>query len=273
MMLKRIISSVILAPFFLYLIYLGGIPFLLGCLLILGISAWEFGRIYNHDEKCKTPILLLVVMVLLMAIARYLIGFDAAQRCMTSCIMVSMIWGIGAYEHYSTKAAFGFAVLVTGLVYIGWLGSYMISLRQIDNGFWWLMLCLCLVWMNDIGAFLVGRKIGKHHMLPNVSPNKSWEGYFGGIFTALLTAFLMHVFIPEISHLLNVHQILLLGLLLSAIGAMGDFGESMIKRTFGIKDSSNLIPGHGGFLDRFDTVFWAMPIGYFFFELINSGMI
>lgn len=272
-MLKRTISVVILAPLFLYLIYLGGIPFLLSCLLILGLSAWEFGRIYNRDENCKTPVFLLVIMVLLMAIARYLIGFDAAQRCMTSCIMISMIWGIRAYEHYSTKAAFGFAVLVTGLVYIGWLGSYMISLRQLDNGFWWLTLCLMIVWMNDTGAFLIGRKIGKHHMMPKVSPNKSWEGYFGGILTSLITVYLMYIFIPEISSLLNVNQILLLALLLSSIGSMGDFGESMIKRTFGVKDSSNLIPGHGGFFDRFDTVFWAMPIGYFFYELVNSGII
>lgn len=272
-MLKRVISVIVLAPILLYLVYLGGIPFLIGCFLILGISAYEFGHIYNRDEKCKTPIALLVVMVLLLASARYFIGFDASQRMMTSCIMVSMIWGIFAYEHHSTRAAFGFAVLVTGLVYIGWLGSYMISLRQVDNGFWWLTLCLLIVWMNDTGALFVGKKFGKHHMLPKVSPQKSWEGYLGGILTALLTACLLHIAFPAISNMLTRNQVLILAFILSAFASMGDFGESMIKRTFDIKDSSNIIPGHGGFFDRFDTVFWAMPICYLFYELISYGLL
>ena len=110
-------------------------------------------------------------------------------------------------------------------------------------------------------------------MLPKVSPQKSWEGYLGGILTALLTAYILYISFPAISNMLHMNQILILALLLSAFGSMGDFGESMIKRTFDIKDSSNIIPGHGGFFDRFDTVFWAMPICYLFYELISSGLL
>ncbi len=272
-MASRVISALILAPLFLTVVYLGGIPFLFACLVILGFSAWEFVRIYNHDKNCQTPAALLVGMVWLIAISRYFWGFEVAIGCMTVCIMFSMTWGVFSYEHYSTKAAFGFAVMVTGLVYIGWLGSYLISLRQVEGGFWWFILCLFVVWMSDIGAFLVGRKLGRHYMLPKVSPNKTWEGFAGGVILSMLTAALLHAVIPPISELMSFPQALLLGLLISAFGSMGDFGESMIKRTFGVKDSSNLIPGHGGFFDRFDTVFWGMPIGYYFFQLIALGLI
>jgi phosphatidate cytidylyltransferase len=171
-------------------------------------------------KNVKQPIALLVVMVLLLASARYFIGFDASQRMMTSCIMVSMIWGIFAYEHHSTRAAFGFAVLVTGLVYIGWLGSYMISLRQVDNGFWWLTLCLLIVWMNDTGALFVGKKFGKHHMLP-----KSAAEILGRVSGRNSDSFTDSVFIAYCfsgnSNMLSRNQVLILAFILSAFASMG----------------------------------------------------
>ncbi|MBQ6598227.1 MAG: CDP-archaeol synthase, partial [Lentisphaeria bacterium] len=120
-----------------------------------------------------------------------------------------------------------------------------------------------------VGAFFVGCAIGKHKMFRVVSPKKSWEGFFGGIAVTVLVAILLEWLIPAIDAILDMKQIIVLALIVSISSPLGDFGESMIKRCYGQKDSSNLIPGHGGFFDRFDSCFFAMPAAYYFFELIR----
>ncbi len=270
-MKKRFFSTIILAPIFLLLIWLGGYYFLASVLIIFGLCAWEFARIYDHEFRI--PIFMLVVMVEIMLLLRWYLGLGAAHRIMTVCLMAAIVWGIWACEVQIPKAAVSFAVLTTGVVYIGWLGGYMISLRQADSGFWKLVLVLCLTWMNDIGAYLIGKPLGRHHILPHVSPKKTWEGCVGGFVFTMLTAFLMEKFIPAVDVLVNWKQVLILAAMISVVTPIGDFGESMIKRSFNVKDSSNLIPGHGGFFDRFDSVIWAMPIGYYFFEALSLNLI
>lgn len=272
-MLKRTISSVVLAPIFVYLIYLGEIPFLICVLLICGISAWEFGHIYDQDEVFKIPLALLVISVELLILARWFIGFDASHRVLTGCIMAAMTWGVVACEQGIPKTAVSFAVLTTGMVYIGWLGGYFISLRHLDKGFTKLLLVISFTWSSDIGAYLVGKTIGKHKMAPLVSPHKTWEGFIGGVVFTLATAFFVERFVPAVDAILNARQILVLALMLSICSPIGDLGESMIKRSFNVKDSSHLIPGHGGFFDRFDSMFFSLPIGYYFFEMISRGFV
>ena len=267
-MKTRILSICVLVPIFISCAYLGGYPYLAMILLICGICAWEFARIYDCTGEFRIPLILSVVCVEILIIARYFLGVDASHRTLTFCIITAMIWGIWACEHEIPHSAVSFAVLTSDMVYIGWLGGYMISNRMQEDGFVKLMLIVSMVWTNDSFAYLVGRKIGKHKISKHVSPRKSWEGAIGGVVFTVLLAILAERFIPAVSAILNMKQIIILSLMVSIVGPLGDLGESMIKRSFGVKDSSHLIPGHGGFFDRFDAMFFAMPIGYYFFELI-----
>lgn len=266
-MKARVISACVLVPVIVGTAIIGGFPFLAVVLIICGFSAWEFGRIFDHHDGIRTPLILLVISVLALILARYFIGIDASHRTLTFCIMAAMLCGTILCEQNVPKSALSFVVLTTGMVYIGWLGGYMISLRQLPYGELKFLLVMFMVWANDVGAFTVGRAIGKHKMFKIVSPKKTWEGFFGGMLFTMLVAVLAQLLVPYINNVISTVQIMILSVAVSISGPLGDYGESMIKRCYNVKDSSNLIPGHGGFFDRFDSCFFAMPVAYYLFEL------
>ncbi|HYV93731.1 MAG TPA: phosphatidate cytidylyltransferase [Chitinophagales bacterium] len=114
---------------------------------------------------------------------------------------------------------------------------------------------ILLIWANDTFAYFVGSLIGKHKILPDISPKKSWEGFFGGLIFALITAWILSLYFTK----LNLQHWLMVAAIVVVFGTIGDFFESMIKRQAGVKDSGNLLPGHGGFLDRFDALLFCVP--------------
>ncbi len=122
------------------------------------------------------------------------------------------------------------------------------------------------IWVNDTGAYLVGVTFGKHRLFERISPKKSWEGFVGGAGFALLSGYIFSLFIPEIS-LLNW---LILSEIVVVFGTFGDLIESLIKRTVHVKDSGNIIPGHGGLLDRFDSMLLAAPVVFIYLSIIFS---
>lgn len=270
-MKQRIISAVILAPIFVILSLMGGNHFLAMIMVICGISAWEFAHIFDQDKDLRVPLGFSVVTTEVLLLTRAFIGIEASHRILTACIMAALIWGIWACEKQIPRSAISFAVLTACMVYIGWLGGYMISIRTLDAGKTKFLLTAVMVWTADIWAYFTGIAFGKHKISKIVSPKKSWEGYIGGIICTVICAILAERFIPAVDAILNMKQSIVLALAISIVSPIGDLGESMIKRTFGVKDSSNLIPGHGGFFDRFDAMFFAMPIAYYIFEWINLG--
>jgi phosphatidate cytidylyltransferase len=133
------------------------------------------------------------------------------------------------------------------------------------------MLVLPIVWGGDTGAYTIGVRYGKHKMTPRLSPNKSWEGYFAGVFTSVAVgAFFAYAFSSldpkPLGGLINAVQGGVLGLVIGALAPLGDLGESMFKRQGGLKDSSNIFPGHGGFFDRIDSWIWGAALGYFLIQ-------
>ena len=129
------------------------------------------------------------------------------------------------------------------------------------------MIILPSVWLADSGAYSIGRAYGKHKMAPRLSPKKSWEGYAASVFTGMIGgAFLVYSYstFGNFSSHITIFQGALIGLILGALSPLGDLGESMIKRQSGIKDSSDIIPGHGGFFDRVDSWLWGAVIGYYY---------
>lgn len=158
------------------------------------------------------------------------------------------------------------ALSVFALVYVGLLLAHLTLLRQFADGAWWVVLVLATTWAYDTGAYFAGRSLGTHRFMAHVSPSKTVEGVLGGLALAALVAL---VAVPTLR--LAVWQALLFGLAAGAIGQAGDLVESMIKRQTGAKDSGALIPGHGGLLDRIDSLLFTGVLGYYAAVLLGHG--
>jgi phosphatidate cytidylyltransferase len=266
MLRTRVIVAAILLPVGLVIISIGDWVFTAFVTLIVGLAAWEFSQIFRRGGYQPARVIAIVGAAIL-ALGRAWNGFESASLLISLILIISMIYHMVAYERGRDQAGTDFAITFSAAIYIGWLGAYLISIRALPEGFWWLLLVLPTVWLADSGAYFIGRRFGKHKLSPRLSPKKTWEGYLGGVVVGTLGAVgLMYLWQiragPEFS--ITPLQAALLGFLLSTITTLGDLGESMIKRQSGVKDSSNLIPGHGGVFDRIDSWLWAAPIGYYF---------
>jgi phosphatidate cytidylyltransferase len=151
-----------------------------------------------------------------------------------------------------------------GILYIGWLLGYAVALRHVDGGRNWLFFALFCTFGSDTAAFFTGRAIGRHKLAPSISPGKTWEGTTGGLLGAVGVGLLFLLDTPvSLAAQLTVWQAGALALLVSVFGQMGDLVESLFKRNVGAKDSGRLMPGHGGILDRMDSVVFAIVIVYY----------
>ena len=269
-MLRRTLTALVLAAIGLPGIIYGGIYYFILITIFLVGSAWEYVRLYRAVEYEPNEIVT-VGGVLAIATARVFF-IDITMVLFAALILLAMTVHLMAFERGRDQAALDFCVTAAGIVYLGWLGSYLLDLRNLNLGVWWLMLILPMVWAGDTGAYSIGAAYGKHKMTPRLSPKKSWEGYFAGVFTSMIVgAFFAYAFSslgPQpLKGLINPLQGALLGFVIGAIAPLGDLGESMLKRQGGLKDSSNIFPGHGGFLDRIDSWIWGAVIGYFAIQL------
>jgi phosphatidate cytidylyltransferase len=161
------------------------------------------------------------------------------------------------------------AVAVLATTYVGMLSGSLIRLHNdFPEGYKLVYFLLLVVWLGDTGAYYVGRTFGKHKLSPRISPKKTIEGLLGGVAASIITALVIHfTFFPKFP---LVHAIIA-GVILSVAGVIGDLAESMWKRSAAVKDSGTLIPGHGGFLDRFDSILFTAPILYCYWTLIVHG--
>lgn len=271
-MLKRTLTALAMAAVGLPAIIYGGLFYflLMGAFLVGG--AWEYVRLYRA-VKHEPNELITVGGVLVLVTARFFFA-DAAVPVFVALILIAMTVHLFAFERGRDEAAHDFGVTVAGIVYLGWVGAYLLDLRNLvssEMGVWWFMLVLPLVWAADTGGYSIGAVYGKHKMAPRLSPKKSWEGYFAGIFTSVIVgAFFAYAFSAlgprPLAGYINPVQGGALGLVIGALAPLGDLGESMFKRQSGMKDSSNIFPGHGGFLDRIDSWIWGAAIGFFLIQ-------
>ncbi|MCB9146312.1 MAG: CDP-archaeol synthase [Anaerolineales bacterium] len=264
-MRRRLITALILALIGVPAIVFGGILYylLMGTFLIG--AAWEYVNLFRA-VKFEPNMIVTMGGVMVVTLARMFLP-EYAHPVFAAVILLAMAVHLIAYERGRDQSALDFAITVGGIVYIGWIGSYLLDLRKLPEGGWWFMLVMFCVWTADSGAYSIGRAYGKHKLAPRLSPKKSWEGYAASVFTGghtgALYVWIFQTFGNHI-HGITIWQGVILGLLLGALAPLGDLGESMIKRQSGIKDSSDIIPGHGGFFDRIDSWLWGAVIGYYF---------
>ncbi len=181
---------------------------------------------------------------------------------LTSAVILSLVWLL--LRPQKEEAFIGWAWTIAGILYVGWLLSYFVALRGLDDGRNWVFFALFTTFGSDTSAFFIGRALGRHHLAPGISPGKTWEGAIAGILGAIIVSLLFILPTPlQIQHLIY-WQAILLGLLVSIFGQLGDLVESLLKRNVGVKDSGKLLPGHGGFLDRLDSIVFVGVVVYYY---------
>lgn len=151
------------------------------------------------------------------------------------------------------------STLVAATLYLGWPSMLLVLLRNREDGLWWVVLVVIATTATDSGAYLTGRMFGRHLFSPRYSPKKTWEGVFGGVFTCIGAMLVYGTRVLALDWRLTI----LIGVALSLAAVYGDLAESMLKRRAGVKDSSHLIPGHGGVLDRVDSLIFVTTVAFF----------
>ncbi len=255
-LLIRIVSGLSLLPIVLYLLYLGGwwSAGLLG--FAAGACAYEYIAI---TLKTHSPIAWFTV-AMAAAMPFLPVAFPQNAHALISGSTGVVVFGAWAWHLLRGPLAEGpqrSANLTMAFIYGHGGLTALSALRLMPEGGMWVVVALVITWGNDTMAYFAGRFLGKHKLYPEVSPNKTWEGFFGGFVGAIGFLFLQRAFFfPTLS----VIDCFVLGSLGSLLGPAGDLCESMLKRAYGVKDSGKIIPGHGGMLDRIDALIFNAPM-------------
>jgi len=252
MLLTRALSAIVLAPIVMGAVVIGGVAWFGFLAVALGLAAWEYARLMRLGGYQTAGWIAFILIIAFLADAAWPEA-RLLPAALSLILIGSLTWQLW---HRTPTVTADWALGVAGGVYLGWAGHQLVEIRGLDNGAAWLLLLLTGTWLADSSAYLVGVRFGRRRLAPALSPRKSWEGLIGGIVisaagNALIAAGL---------NLPPLHGAAL-GLIGGALGTLGDLSISMIKRQVGAKDSGNLIPGHGGALDRIDSLLFAALAG------------
>lgn len=270
MLSSRVKSVLIFVPLILAVIAIGGVVYDIFFLAVILVGAREYHRLLK-TMGYYSSLSLLIVTAAIFIIQRMILPAFFSELALTIAVTANAIMALLRYERGDSQAALLFALHLAGSVYLGWLGSYFISIRHLPNGAFWTLIAFVIIWLVDMCAYFVGTKYGRRKMSFRLSPKKTWEGFaagvVGGVASGLLLSLLLRLWLPGFFF----YKGIILGLMISVLTPIGDVFISMLKRIAGVKDSGNLIPGHGGVLDRIDTWMCAMMIAYYLILLFGAG--
>ncbi len=268
---KRVLVAIGLIPIVLGCIWFGG-PALVSMLsLASGLAAWEYYRL--AEARGVRPLralgIVLSAVIPMLVHARF-VGFWVPPVSLVA-LLIPVLLTVTLFARGVSGAPM--AVVgdtLAGVVYTGGMLSFAYALRYHEfvvdaaGGTALVMLPVLVTWLNDSGAYFAGRTFGRAKLMPTVSPKKTWAGAYGAVITSVAATWIIAAFIlPRLAHLtLGIPGIIVVGIGLSLAAQVGDLAESMFKREAGVKDSSQLIPGHGGVLDRVDSLLFTLPVGY-----------
>jgi phosphatidate cytidylyltransferase len=262
MLKKRVITSVWgIALLFVAVWFEQPLPWFTVLVAVWGLmAAFEFFRLFKYAVTVSLTVIGMLC-VLLFALSSYCDYRYTLPILTAAAALIPALW-LAIRPRREGKAA-AWIWTVVGILYIGWLISHYVLLRGLPDGRNWVFFALFATFASDSTAFFVGRAIGRHQLAPHVSPNKTWEGAIGGLMGAVVIGLLFTLPTP-LSLPLSYGQAVLLGLLVSVFGQLGDLLESWFKRRAGVKDSGRLLPGHGGALDRIDSIIMAGPTVFYY---------
>ncbi|MHB1311268.1 MAG: phosphatidate cytidylyltransferase [Gemmatimonadaceae bacterium] len=268
---KRVLVAIVLIPIVVGCVWAGGPALVTLLSLASGIAAWEFYRL--AAARGARPLteagVALSALVPLLVHARYL-GYWVPPVSLVMLLVPALLTLVLFTRGVAGGPMGAVGTTVVGVLYTGGLLSAVYALRYhefiIDakGGTALVLLPVVVTWINDSGAYLAGRAFGRAKLMPSVSPGKTWAGAYGAVVASVLATWVFAQFVlPPMAHLtMQPVPVLVTGVVLSVAAQVGDLAESMFKREAGVKDSSHLIPGHGGVLDRVDSLLFTIPVAY-----------
>ncbi len=296
---KRVMVSVVGIPIGIGIIYIGGIAFTVALAILSSIALWEYYSLFSQKNYHPYKILGIVLnnivifgFFIIYSQSKFKYDFFLFMFFILCSVILTLSVGIISKR---ANSLINFAATLSGLIYVTFSFLTLNFIREFHLLFDWIqgnffevysrigqagffvdidslwaakltIIMITSIWLSDSFAYFVGIKFGKHKILPSVSPKKSWEGFFGGFVGAISGfTFLGYYLLSKVP---LIHFVIL-GLIVAVFGQLGDFAESKLKRDCGIKDSSKILPGHGGILDRFDSLLFISPI-IFIYLILNS---
>ncbi len=286
--LKRVMSAIVALPVYVFAFttdYFLSIPVLIASLIISIASLYEYYSICSMDDKGKPFMVLgisagVIINILFYIFAygrihgynRYIESFDARVIFAVLVLFLAIILIMQIFKRPIKGGIYSLAVTVFGVIYIVFSFSHIILMKALQDGFYYILILNIVVMINDTGAYFGGVLFGKHKTNFEVSPNKSWEGYFSGllfsIVAMMVTSEIFAVFFDK--QLFTLIEAAVIGIFLSILGHIGDLVESAIKRDSTTKDSGSIIPGHGGMWDVYDALIFTFP--FFYYYLVLKGI-
>ncbi len=254
---SRILVAAVLLPLVIGIVYLGD-WWLFGLALVGGLIALH--ELYTLARELRPLVLAGYIGFVLALLGLELGGLPWMLGGIVATLVLSFLFfGLSDVRPSATTS---FGVTLLGVVWVGAGLGFLLLVRDIPEfGFAAVMAVLFTVFAADTAAFFVGRAIGRHKMAPAISPGKSWEGFLAGVFAAMGTSFL--ILYEDRDEFLTIPETLALGAAVALASVLGDLFESAVKRDLGVKDSGRLLGGHGGMLDRLDSLLWAGPAAYY----------
>jgi phosphatidate cytidylyltransferase len=267
-LLKRLVASAIFLPCLIVITRRGGFYYVILIDIMILVGLWEFYRMM--EAKGLRPYKLIGILSGI-ALSWYIYFHQGIYANFFLSVVFMGVMSLELARRERRFATYHISVTIFGVFYVAWLGSHLILLRELPHlrgldyslGFSYVMVLFVMTWSYDTGAYVVGRLFGKHKIVPSISPGKTLEGLLGGLIFSVVGILIARIIIAGY---LNPLQAVVLAIISSLVGQVGDLVESMIKRDARIKDSSTTIPGHGGVLDRFDSLLFTSPLIYYIFR-------
>jgi len=270
---QRVLTAVVGVPLLYFIFYLGGIPFLILILLVILFGNIELFKLLEA-KGIQTERELGIAFSLALGIAAY---FGYFYFAVVFSFAVIIIFLLALRRQDLSNAIIALSTGLFAIIYMGWFLSHAILLRNIDHnsnlktyvetvqghsdiGFFYIFLVVSCTFLNDTGAYFIGRWKGKRKLIPHVSPGKTLEGTIGGIISSAIAAIVGNLIFKSP---IEYHWVVLFGLVIGIVAVLGDLTESLIKRSAEAKDSGGILPGHGGILDRFDSLIFTFPVSYY----------
>lgn len=260
-MKQRIVTAIIAAAIFLPIVIIGGIPIIIAAYILASIALYELLKMRSLKIFSIPGVISLAVLWIFLLPKRfdnilYELSFSKVEFALLA-VLLFLTYTVATKNKFSFDDV-AFSIMAT--LYVGMGFYYFIETRE-AGGILYIFYALFIIWATDSGAYFIGRALGRNKLSPEISPNKTIEGFIGGIFCAVIVA-IAFVLFTDIEA--SLFELVFITIFLSIFGQVGDLVESALKRHYNVKDSGTILPGHGGILDRFDSLLFVLPLIHFF---------
>ncbi len=273
---QRLLSAGVLIPIVIALVWFGGWIAFAGAAVALALGMWELRTMFAQHRKWYPLVIFSGAFGVDLLVAAMLpdARLPLISLGISALVIVSFTW-VMITRPTIERTVIDWGLTIAFAFYLGWPMALFLVLRGNVMGlgsdqFWWVLGLFCMVWANDTAAFVTGHFLGRRKLALHISPAKTWEGFAGGLVWTVIAAFVLLALTPV--HLAWYHA-LALGILVAVAGTLGDLAESLLKRVADVKDSGTLVPGHGGILDRVDSLLFAVAVVFFYAAFLHPAIL